>query len=308
MDWVSRISVFCFAASYGVSLALEATRFWFRSGVRGAVMLGFAAAGLAAHSMFLVVRARDASSIPLSSAFDWYLLAAWLLAASYMYLALHQRQSAIGVFLLPVVLGLIGLSQFADRQPFSREPASYAWGMIHGVFLLLGTVAAAVGAIAGTMYLFQDYRLRQKLPPPAGVRLPSLEWLDRTAFRGVTAAVPLCGLGFLSGAILNVVNQRRSADFLQWNDPVIWASTLLFFGMVTALTLTYRNPLPHRGRRVAYLTIVNFVLVLAVLGVSMFSSTGHGSGRPTANPHATGIFSTEPLDNGPLRRDIIGRV
>ncbi len=45
-SFIAGISVFCFAASYTVTLALEISRLWFRSGVRGAVMLGFAGAGL----------------------------------------------------------------------------------------------------------------------------------------------------------------------------------------------------------------------------------------------------------------------
>ena len=57
LDFVSRISVVCFAASYAVALACEASRLLFRSGVRGAVMVGFAAAGLVAHTAFLLWRA-----------------------------------------------------------------------------------------------------------------------------------------------------------------------------------------------------------------------------------------------------------
>ena len=54
---LSGVSTICFAASYAVALALEISRLLFRSGVRGAVMLGFAAAGLVAHTAFLYYRA-----------------------------------------------------------------------------------------------------------------------------------------------------------------------------------------------------------------------------------------------------------
>jgi hypothetical protein len=77
------ISLLCFTASYGVALALELTRLMFRSGVRGAVMLLFAGAGLAAHTLYLVGQALDTAPYslpPLSSWYHWYLLAAWLLA------------------------------------------------------------------------------------------------------------------------------------------------------------------------------------------------------------------------------------
>ena len=55
-DFISRISVVCFAASYGVALIFEASRLWFRSGVRGITMIGFVTAGLVAHSLYLIWR------------------------------------------------------------------------------------------------------------------------------------------------------------------------------------------------------------------------------------------------------------
>ena len=53
-DFISRISVVCFAASYGVALICEVSRLWFRSGVRGITMIGFVTAGLIAHSLYPV--------------------------------------------------------------------------------------------------------------------------------------------------------------------------------------------------------------------------------------------------------------
>ncbi len=62
-QFVSGISVVCFAASYAVALACEASRLVFRSGVRGAVMVGFAAAGLFAHTLFLGWRAATEAAV-----------------------------------------------------------------------------------------------------------------------------------------------------------------------------------------------------------------------------------------------------
>ena len=54
---ISGISITCFAASYAVVLALEISRLFFRSRVRWAVMVGFAGAGMVAHTAFLAYRA-----------------------------------------------------------------------------------------------------------------------------------------------------------------------------------------------------------------------------------------------------------
>ncbi len=50
---IPKLTVLCFAPSYAVTLLLEITRLFFRSGIRGALMLGFAGLGLVLHTLFL---------------------------------------------------------------------------------------------------------------------------------------------------------------------------------------------------------------------------------------------------------------
>src|SRR5688572_22013139 len=158
---MSGISVTCFAASYLVAWVLELSRLFFRSGVRGAVMVGFAAAGLIAHTLFLGYRAATTDA----TSYDWYLLAAWILAGAYLFLTIYQAKTPFGVLLLPLILALIAVAQtLADRQPMPMDQATQVWGRVHGVFLLGGTVAVIVGFVAGIMYLLQDYRLKRHLP------------------------------------------------------------------------------------------------------------------------------------------------
>ena len=120
---LSHVQIFCFLASYTVALALEVSRLWFRSGIRGMVMLGFVVAGWIAHTAFLYNSAVEAAGSPLSSNRDWLLLAAWVLVMVYFYLACYHPATHFGVFLLPLVLGLIVAARFADPKHFPREPA-----------------------------------------------------------------------------------------------------------------------------------------------------------------------------------------
>ena len=141
-------------------MALEISRLLFRSGVRGAIMLGFAAAGLVAHTAFLYYRAVKAVhgevAAPLSSEHDWFLVAAWALVVVYLYLAVLRPKVPFGLFLLPLALGLIGAATFwATTEPLAREPASKIWGAIHGVSIVLAVVSVLVGFMAGLMYLGQ---------------------------------------------------------------------------------------------------------------------------------------------------------
>jgi len=303
------ISLTCFTASYVVVLALEATRMWFRSGVRGALLLGFSVAGVFAHTLYLAHRAVTAEGTPLSSEFDWYLVAAWALAALYLTMTIGQlrapveRRTAIGLFLLPLVLGLVATAYFlAARNPLAQETASGVWLLIHFACLIAGFVSVLVGFATGVMELVQAYRLKHKLPPPRGFRLPSLEWLETAGVRSVYASFLLLLLGLLSGVILNGVKGQFS-----WTDPVVWR----FVGVVawqTAVTafITFYKP-ARQGRKVAYLTIASFVIAVVSLGIGKVLPSSHGApkkGEAAAQANrGAGANSREPAGKSEGQRD-----
>jgi len=286
LSMLSGVSVICFAASYSVAFALEVTRLLFRSGIRGALMMGFAGAGLVAHSAFLYYRAVSTAGSPLSSERDWYLMAAWGLAAFYLYLAYYRPKIPFGLFLLPLVLGLIAVAVFlAQPEPYAREPASRAWGLIHGVSILLATISVLVGFVSGVMYFEQARRLKRKPPSTYRLRLPSLEWLQRANGRAIVASLLLLGAGVLSGAILNRINQAARVPA---SDPVVLSTVVMFVWLLLASGIAFLYKPAEAGRKVACLTVLSFVFLVAALAVGLFLDTQHG-GKMTSKPQTTRV-------------------
>jgi len=293
---MSGISITCFAASYLVALLLELSRLLFRSGIRGAIMIGFGAAGLLAHTVYLAERAYSAAGYPLSSEQDWYFVAAWILASLYLYLTAYHRDNAFGVFILPLVLGLVAVGTWlADPEPFARQPAMTVWGIVHGTSLLLATVAVLVGFAAGLMYLAQDLRLRRKLPPLRGLKLPSLEWLQKTNSRSIGIAMLLLGIGILGGVVLNVIQVRSSGTRLDWSDPVVLATLVMFCWLVISGGVSALYKPVRQGRKVAYLTVLSFVLLICLLAVGYVFETQHRKLK-VGSDAATGSASTSSFD------------
>ena len=281
MSWIANITITCFLASYAVALGLEVSRLYFRSGVRGALMLGFGAAGLFAHTLYLVHRAQVEATTPLASEFDFYLVSAWVLAALYLYLTVYHSHNPIGLFLLPlVILFVAGAAMFADPRPFPRDTATRWWGLVHGVCLLLGTVSVTIGFVTGCMYLLQARRLKKKLPPGAGLRLPSLEWSQKMNSRTIGLAVLMLLGGFLSGLVLNM-NRRTHGEAVPWTDPVILSSSVLVGWMVAAWLFSIFYKPAQVGRKIAYLTVASFVFLLIAL-VSILMPTEHGNAPVSA--------------------------
>lgn len=287
IEFVSGISVVCFAASYTVALACEASRLLFRSGVRGAAMIAFAAAGLVAHTLFLGWRAAHEPSVPLSSAFDWYLLAAWFLAGGYLWLTIANPRTPVGLFMLPVVLGLIGAAQVSSRAPFPQSPATQIWGAIHGGFNLAASVAVAIGALSGVLWLIQAGRLARKQPPLSSFRLPSLERLAHYTHRTLGIAAWTAAAGFLSGIVLNAVNRQRGLlETVPWTDPVVLRMAALVAWLVTAAVAARLTSRRADGpRNAAWLSLVSFGVLTGSILWGIFGTTRHGV--PPLHPAAT---------------------
>ena len=277
-EFISGISVVCFAASYLVALACEASRPLFRSGVRGALLVGFAAAGFFAHTIFLGWRAANEPAVPLSSAFDWYLLAAWLLAGGYLWLLVANPRTQVGLFLLPVVLALVGAAQLSSRAPFPQSPATQVWGAIHGSFNLAASVAVAGGAVAGLMWLIQAARLTRKRTPAQGLRLPSLELLATATGRSAAIAAWTAAAGFISGLVLNAVNRQRGLlETVPWNDPVVLRMGMLVAWLIAAaLTARALARRPDAARVTAWLSLASFVVLTASILWGLLGDTRHG--------------------------------
>ena len=277
-EFISRISVVCFAASYGVALAFEVTRLWFRSGVRGITMVGFVTAGLIAHSLYLLWRAATVTALPLSSAFDWYLLAAWMLAAGSLWMTLANPRTPVGLFVLPVVLGLIGAAELSSREPFPQSPATQIWGIIHGSFNLAMSVAIVLGGLAGGMWLIQAGRLARKQAPLQGFRMPSLEKLSLWASRMSLVAAWAGGSGFLSGMVLNAVNRQRGLlETVPWTDPVVLRMGMLVVWLIAAAIVSRAFIHQARGRRItAVLSLISLCLLTVSILWGVLGKTQHG--------------------------------
>ena len=277
-DFISRISVVCFAASYLVALACEASRLLFRSGVRGAVMVGFAGAGLLAHTLFLLWRAAHEPVVPLSSPYDWYLLAAWLLASASLWLTLANPRTPVGLFMLPLVLGLIGAAELSSTVPFPRSPATQVWGAIHGGFNLAASVAVAFGSSTGLMWLIQAGRLARK-QAPSRLRMPSLEKLAGFTGRSARIAAWTAAAGFASGLVLNAVNSSQGLlDTVPWTDPVVLRmGALVAWLAVAALIGRAAARRPEGARTVAILSLVSLAVLTTSILWGVLGPSRHGA-------------------------------
>jgi ABC-type uncharacterized transport system permease subunit len=276
---LSGISIVCFAACYALGLVLESVGLKRRAIWHRAALIGVILAGVTAHTLYLGLRATQSSALPASTAAEWLLLAAWVLAVVYLAALFYLPRTPTGLVLLPIVLGLVVGSRWASSEPLASEGTYYAWGMFHGVVLLLGTVAVCVGFLAGLMYLVQSYALKHVRSPVNGLRLPSLEWLERVNSHTLGLSAVLISLGFASGLVMSIALHQGERAYSLWTDPVVLSLAAMLLWLVAAEVFRLVYPAARRGRKVAYLTLASFVFLVIALASLMLLDTVHGADR-----------------------------
>jgi ABC-type transport system involved in cytochrome c biogenesis permease subunit len=260
---LDKIGFFCFEASYALALILELVQLLQPRPVLRLLSMVAGGAGLLAHTLFLAVQ-----KPPMASQVGSLLFLAWILAVFYLYGSAHHRKLAWGVFVLPVVLVLGGLAWFFQGEGDQSNAADWLnasslWSGLHGFLLLLAGVGVSVGFVASVMYLFQAHRLKAKAAPGHGLKLMSLERLEQMNRRAINIAFPLLTAGVLVGAAQTWLQPGES---VLWTNLKIVTAAALWVSFALLLFLRYGAHL--RGRNVAVLTIVTFVLMLVFLTTS----------------------------------------
>lgn len=256
------VSHTCFGLSYLLALVLELARLrWPRAGLRTASLIA-GAVGLVTHTAYLAIHHPS-----LAAPYGSLLLLAWVLAVFSFYGSLHHARQAWGIFVLPVVVGLVGLSLVLVSSGGANEVdvpnwlvGEKFWGAIHGLLLLLAAVGLSVAFLGSAMYLVQARRLRTKANPLGGMKMLNLERLEAMNRRAVNLAFPLLTAGVLLGMLM--LNHEPPSALLTPSLKVLGSYGLI---VVVAMLVYMRYAAHVSGRRLAVWSILAFGLLVVVL-------------------------------------------
>jgi hypothetical protein len=264
---IQNIHHYCIGLSYLCAFLLELARLIWPAKAWRVAGLVFGAAGLFAHTAYLLVH-QPSPAEPSGSV----LLLAWVLALFYFYGNVHRHaKQAWAVFVLPVIIGLVATSRAlltAKPEPGAADATAWFagdrfWGSIHGVLILCAAVGVSVGFLASVMYLIQARRLRKKVAPGTVVPMLSLERLEGMNRHALNYAFPLLTAGLLVGAIL-LQHGHSLGD--NWLSLKVLSTAGLWLVFLVLLYLRYGAHVP--ARRLATLSIASFALLLVALVAS----------------------------------------
>ncbi len=269
----------CFLVAYALVLVLELGR-WIGFSLRGKswlmkLLIAMTSVGLLTHTLYLLDRVflSAAANAPwrfVSSWHDWAILSAWGLAIAYAILLLRRSESWIGLFVLPLLLTLVGVSFAVPKTQLGDAPSATLWRLVHGVAMTLGTMLVTLGFAMAIMYLIQAWRLKNKRPNKGVVRLPSLEYLQTFGSFCLLFSAGAIGFGVVSGVIMNLVQDGQ----VNWTDRGIIFSGGLFLWLVFATAVQWHLAKRGKGHFTAWMNILSFVIVGIAIGLVV--STPHG--------------------------------
>lgn len=273
------VTVTCFLTGYVLVLLLEISRWIGRIRGRSLWLIGAMGISWATHTLFFVDELflelpSDGTPMILSSWFQWALLAAWGIATIYMALLIRRPDNAFGTFMLPLVIALIGAAIAVRGQPpFARDTTINLWGMLHGISLLVGTMVVTFGFATALMYLVQAYRLKHKLKAAKGFRLPSLEYLQSLTRACLLVSFVMLTAGLLTGIGLNL---NRNGKIAWLSGGIVFTFALSAWSLAAA-AIELSAKVSFGGRRTAFLSVANFLFLVLVLALVLFSPHGQNA-------------------------------
>lgn len=266
-------------------LALVAYAFFFveRSRAVGKAATALLGAGVLAHTFIIGMRTMDAGQLPFAGTTQAISTFVWLLALAYLYMETSTDERGLGIFVLPIVVGLQLLS--ALQTPLDAPQASIFesplfW--LHVASLLFAYASFGLAAVIGITYLLQFKEIKAKQLGMFYSRLPSLQSLDVMNSRVVFVGWALLTIGLLAGLVWTLdartaVPADSRVQAISMSDPKILVA-LLSWGLYT-FQLLARRAIGWRGRRSAYLSALGFVVVLLnFVPVSYFLTDSHNFG------------------------------
>ena len=258
------ITHLCFGLSYLTAFALEIAHQYRPSGVLRWLGTAFGAAGLIAHTLYLLMHHPNPAT-----GHGAMLILGWVLAGFYLYGALQRTGRPWTLFVLPLVVIMSFLS-FAylgvDAETNIWFNPEHFWGTLHGLMLLASCVGITLGFLASLMYLVQLRRLKKKQNLLGGFRMLSLERLETMNRRAINWAFPFLTIGLLLGWIRWPGTDPEHTTAGSWTAAKILGSFGLWAVAGVLLYLRYGTGLP--ARRLAYLTLFAFALMILTLVTS----------------------------------------
>jgi ABC-type transport system involved in cytochrome c biogenesis permease subunit len=235
--------------------------------------------GVLTHTFVIGMQTMEVRHVPFSNTSTAVSSFVWMLALSYLYLEVTTDERAMGVFIVPILVGLQTIPAINPGVDYRDPVLDSAWFWVHVTSLLFAYATFALAAMLGLTYVLQFKEIKKKHLGYFYTRLPSLQVLDAMNSRAVIVGWLFLTIGVVVGVVWTAQALVQSPDnsnlrAMSLQDPKIFIAVLTW--AVYSFAMVARKTLGWTGRRAAWLSALGFAIVLLnFLPVSYFVTTSH---------------------------------
>jgi ABC-type transport system involved in cytochrome c biogenesis permease subunit len=232
-----------------------------------------------AHTFVIGMQTMEVRHVPFANPSRAVSTFVWLLTMAYLYLELTTDERAMGVFILPIVVGLQAIPAIVPGVEKSDPVLDSPWFWIHVSSLLFAYATFAIAGVLGLTYVLQFKEIKKKHLGYFYTRLPSLLTLDAMNARAIALGWICLTVGVVVGVWWTAQARTIAPDdphllAMSWTDPKVFIAGLTW--LVYSFALVARQTMGWTGRRAAWLAALGFAFVLLnFLPVSYFVTTSH---------------------------------
>ena len=263
-------------AAAGVAYAIHFARRDSTVGRAATTLLLF---GALVHTFVIGMQTMEVRHLPFANFSRAVSSFVWLLTLSYLYLELTTDERSMGVFILPVIIGLQLIPVLHPGVERADPVLDSPWFWVHVSSLLFAYASFALAGVLGVTYMLQFKEIKKKHLGYFYTRLPSLQILDIMNSRAVTVGLVFLTFGVIVGAVWTAQARTIAPDdpnlrAMSIYDPKIFVA-LLTWG-VYSFAVFARRKLGWTGRRAAWLSSLGFAFAMVnFLAINYFVTTSH---------------------------------
>jgi ABC-type transport system involved in cytochrome c biogenesis permease subunit len=260
----------------GVAYAIHFAR---RDATAGRTATTLLLLGVLVHTFVIGMRTMEVWHSPFANPSRAVSTAVWLLTLSYLYLEVTTDERAMGVFILPIIVGLQLIPVLSPGVEHRNPVLDSPWFWVHVSSLLFAYASFGLAGVLGLTYMLQFKEIKKKHLGYFYTRLPSLQILDRMNSRATMTGWLFLTIGVIVGVIWTAQARplapgNSNLQAMSLNDPKIFFAALTW--AVYSFAVVARRTIGWNGRRAAWLSTVGFVIVLLnFVPISYFVETSH---------------------------------
>jgi ABC-type transport system involved in cytochrome c biogenesis permease subunit len=263
-------------AAAGVAYAIHFARRDAATGRAATTLLLF---GALVHTFVIGMQTMEVRHVPFTNPSRAVSTFVWLLTLSYLYLELTTDERAMGVFILPIIVGLQIIPAIYPGMEYADPVLDSPWFWVHVSSLLFAYASFALAGVLGVTYMLQFKEIKKKHLGYFYTRLPSLNVLDVMNSRAVAVGWLFLTVGVVVGAVWTSQARVAAPDdpnlrAISFYDPKIFVALLTW--TIYSFAVFARRALGWTGRRAAWLSALGFAFaMLNFLLINYFVTTSH---------------------------------